>query len=303
MPDAPTGGDAAPTSASAMLGEPATPTDAPAPAPSGDAPPAPKTSTHDSGNQDFYQSITDEDLRAFAQGKHLDSTDKVLRSYKELESLKGVPPERLVRLPEDISTIEGIQDALGKLGLPEDPDGYDVLEGDDNKPMRELFHKAKITSAQAKLLAEGYDAHVQQLTEHQQKQAEQQSQLDLENLKREWGAAYDYNLSAARGIARKLELDVDTMASMEGALGTDKFMKLMATMGKMVGEGRAPDANGKDGNGFGAPLTPAQARAKRDALLGDPEFQQRLMSSDARVRQAAMEERSRLSQLAYDMEA
>src|SRR4051812_22872278 len=74
------------------------------------------TTTTAAANAPWYGGVADAELRGFAELKGWKSPDDALVSYRNLEKLQGVPPERLLKLPEKADD-PAWSEIHGKLGF------------------------------------------------------------------------------------------------------------------------------------------------------------------------------------------
>lgn len=252
-----------------------------APPPAAAAVPSPSSSLTTPG--DWTAGFSD-DQKAFIANKHFTKTQDLLDSYVALEKFRGIPQERILALPEggNFDSPEG-RALLEKLGMPKDAKGY-ALEvpketGDPkfSEWAQEAFHKRGLTKAQA----EGINADWNAMRAEQVKAYQENLEASAKNadaaLRKEWGMAYEQNRVVADAGAKNAGITAEEYRSLGMALGNEKAMKLLHKIGASTGEssfisGRpAPDGT----------LAPNQARLKRDALLNDSKFRDRLLNNDA----------------------
>jgi len=245
--------------------------------------------------------------RGMAELKGWKSPADVFTSYANLEKYHGVPPERLVRLPENLDDTEALASVYGRLGRPEKPEGYGI-EGADAELLAAL-HKHGLTTRQVKGLHEVLTARSKTAQEAAEKQRFERVDVEMTALKREWGPEYDRRIRqgqavaekvyAAMGYATKEEFEVD-LEALQAQMGPAKVLKLFAELGKGSGEQGfvEGDPAGANGNG-GFAVSKNTALAKLSALAADPDFQAKLRSPVDAVRKAALSERARWSDIAY----
>jgi len=264
-------------------------------APSGDAAPA-------SNDSPWFSTIENEETRGYAEQKNWKNMEAAVESARNLEKLKGVPEEQLLKLPKDMNDAEAMKAIYDRLGKPGEASGY-KLEGheygDDTKWLMDAMHSSNLSDAQAKPLMDAIAAQNEAAIEQANEAFSQQAQVDLQELKTEWGAAHDAKIGAAKNIIGKLGLDTETLSGMEQSMGTKAFMNTLAAMGEMIGETKALDLQDPNSS-LGNKLSPEGAQSKLSSLNNDPDFQTRLMSPDRKIREAAINERSLLSKMAYD---
>jgi hypothetical protein len=163
--------------------------------------------------------------------------------------------------------------ALRAVQPPDTPDAYElpVPDGEDPafaKSMAPVLHKAGVSPAQAKALAEGWNALASQ---QRQAAADAQAASEREasaladrqdqDLKREWGTAYTEKAehgkravaagAAAAGVDSKVLLD--GLQALEAKIGYGAMMKFFAFHGQHIAEDKA---HGITQPGGGATLSP-----------------------------------------------
>lgn len=253
-----------------------------------------------------WYSTAPEELRGLAELKGWDVPEKALKSYRELEKFRGVPPERLLTLPDkdDSPEWEGVH---GKLGRPEKPEGYEI-EGADPELLAAL-HKEGLSKRQAKNLAGVLVSRAQAAQAAAAKQSDEAVQAEDAALRREWGAEYDANVKRGQEVAAKVfkavgfeskeEMDgfLDAMQKSAGKDGYSKTMKLFAFFGRNLGEHGFVQGDAGAAQPFG--MTPAAAKAAILALEADPAWQKRFLDDNKATRAGAMAEKDRLYRVAY----
>ena len=150
MPDEPAGSTAIAPAATA----PATTT----PAPTVTAPPT--TSATPAFSWDT-SGLSPDNLN-LVRDRQWKGIDDSITSYRNLEKLSGVPPDRLLKLPTDKDGPDAWKPIFQRLGMPETADKYTVPlpEGDKGefaKVAREWFHGANMTQAQVTKVAEQWN--------------------------------------------------------------------------------------------------------------------------------------------------
>lgn len=221
--------------------------------------------------------------KGLLENKGFDTPAKILDSYISLEKHIGVPKERLLRLPEKESDVEGWNGIYDKLGRPKSADDYSLPENtteDFAKWAKSAFHKYGLSKKQGESLVNEYV----QMTQAQAEKMNQDFKDQIANqeyaLKKEWGAAYDQNIIHARKAAKAFNIDADTVDKLESAMGYDKVMKFFSEIGSKVGEDVFVSNDNVGGGGFGV-LTPNQALNRIETLKSDPEFRAKLAKGDA----------------------
>lgn len=272
-PAQPLGGDSGFPPIRAVGSEPS----APVP-PSGDATPAAPA---------WYDGLPAED-RAYIATKGWDKEGKtpadILKSYRNIERLRGVDADKLVRVP-DWSNAEEVAQFRARLGVPEAPEGYEPVEVQTpTGPLRpeliaKISHRIGATPAQH---AEMMAATGELLTEIFQSEAEdvaRRNANELIDLKKEWGTRFDENNQAVDNAVAQLGLDAEFIEALKIAGGEAKTRRVLAQIGMRLAEH-------KPASGSSAPslMTSDIAKAQIDQLKGDREFFQKLQSGDTEAR-------------------
>lgn len=276
---------AAPASTSAaMAASPAA-----APATSGAAAPAPTTT--ETINPGSWMAGFNDELKGYVNNKGFKDPAAVADAYRNLEKLQGVPQDRLLKLPESFYdektgalTAEG-RAIKERLGAPKTTAEYGIeipKEGGDAKRLENFLrvaHDLGLTKSEAQKLAAADGEYFNQFTTAM-RETQAAAFRDQETaLKKEWGAAYDNNKNIASDAVRRLGWDAAKIDAVSGAIGHAETMKLLANLGKSVGEGAF--VQGQRPN---TPLEPATARAQIKEKMADKDFYGRLMNGEAEAK-------------------
>lgn len=240
----------------------------------------------------------DEATAAYITNKGWDNPIKAIESYRNLEKFAG-GSKSLIELPGDDAPPEKVSEFYDRLGRPKSPAEYGIQppEGAD-KALADWFtktaHDQGLNAKQAKGLFEQWQAMSSERVQAMEAEAAQATEIGIRDLKREWGAAYDANITAGRRAAAGLGFDEAKLSSLESKLGTGEMLKLFATLGSKMGE---PDfaVNGRSGDAAGFGTSPAAALQQISDLKNDQGFMTRYMSGD----KDAMAKMTRLTGLAY----
>lgn len=146
--------------------------------------------------------------------------------------------------------------ALRESAAPETPDAYEipVPDGEDPafaKSVAPLMHKAGLSPAQAKTLAEGWNqmqaAQRQAAIEAQEayeREAGALAEREEADLRREWGASFDAQSEhGRRAVAQFIPGDTaqkqKVAQAMEQVIGYAGMMRMWSSIGKLIGEDAA----------------------------------------------------------------
>ena len=230
------------------------------------------------GSKPWYAGITDPDLRGLAELKKWDSPDKALQSYKHLESHMGVPPERLLKLPEKPED-PGWAEIKSRLGFaaPETAEEYElpIPEGFNDDYAKAIAAKAKelgIPKHMLRGLSEHNNELVKSILDANEK-ADAQRQTDaLAALRADWGGTFDTTMALAQRaeetVMRETGLSQESVDAWRAA-DPQGYYKLQAYFGSKMGEGRRID-------GESAPtpqaMSPEAARTQLKSRMADPDW-------------------------------
>lgn len=268
-------------SGSAMLaGNPAS-----ADAAAGDTGGAPAASTPAApaaNSANWYDSINDADLRGYVQNKGWSDPVELATGYRNLEKLLG--GEKLP-MPKGETDAEGWGRVYDALGRPKDATGYKLAlpEGADPafaQAAAGKFHELGLNAKQASALAEWWNGQAATVTQAQAQAQSQATERDISGLRQEWGQAFDENVEMGRRAAAQFGLDQVKLTAMENAIGTGELLKLMAQVGRGLGEDKFVGSDSR--TSFG--LTPAAAKQRIDQLTQDPDFRAKYLSGNADAR-------------------
>jgi hypothetical protein len=240
----------------------------------------------------------DPGLKDYVTNKGFQDPKMLLESYVNLEKLRGVPQERLLKLPDSADAPEW-NDVYSKLGKPPTPEGYGFIvnEGADKTFAdwaKNTFHQLNLSTTQAQSLIEQLKEFDSVQTVHEQEKYAIEVQEQTKALQKEWGAAYQQNIARAQAAYRSFGLPDSALKALEGAMGFDGVMKFMHNIGSRIGEHGFVSGQSGQGFGDGVILTPSQAKSRIQALKSDPEFTSRYIKGDVKARS----EMSRLHEMA-----
>lgn len=226
----------------------------------------------------------DELTVGYAQNKGWDSPLKALDSYRNLEKLLGADKaNNAVIVPKADADPKDWSAIYDRLGRPTGPDGYkfEAANGDQNftKALSEKFYELGLTKNQGEQFAGWFNEMMTKGQESETSAAAARFEAEHQELKNEWGAAYEKNVLIAREGAAQLGMSKELIDKIEGAIGTKATMQLFQQYGAIVPEDRL--VTGGQNTGFGSSMTPAQAKAEIQSLMQDREFVSKYIGKNA----------------------
>lgn len=246
------------------------------------------TDTPATTTQPWHATIADADMRGFVELKGWDTPDKAVQSYRQLESHIGVPPDRLLKLPEkpdDPAWLE-VHKRLG-FAAPDDAAGYelDVPEGFNDDYAKAIANKAKelgIPKHMLKGLSAFNNEYVKTQLDAQEKAIEQGVTEARASLKAEWGGQYEPSMALAQRAEAAMKADLgvgdEEMLAMMNA-SPRAYYKMLAGYGGSMREAPHIDGDGSGSNPLRA-MSPDAANARIRELKNDPSFRQRYLDGD-----------------------
>lgn len=271
---------------------PATP---PAAAPDANAPPA-------AASDPFFKSLKDPALRGYAEVKGYKHADPVefsealLKSYQNLEKLRGVPAERLLTLPENMEDAEAMKPILEKLGYaaPAEASAYGFTEIEGAEPevakgYAELAMKHGIPVKQAQAVFADIIAMEKQARESLMTEVAEETAAEIGRLQGEWGPKYDERIEVARRAVRQFGFTEDELKQMETNVGAAAMYKRFHQIGLSLQEGGFVEGAAKTS----MVMSPDAARTEHARLMQDRDFMARYLRGERDAR----EKMSRLNQV------
>lgn len=227
------------------------------------AAPAPKVAIPEN-----WKEALDPDLLENASIKSIKDVNALAKSFIHGQKLVGA--DKIV-VPSNLTSEEEWQGIYKKLGMPESPEKYEFNAGDSGKEFvgkfKSLAIEAGILPKAAEKLFAFFDSESKAVLEAGDSSAKAAYDQTVENLKKDWGQAYDRKLSNASGLFQQYA-DEDTKKFMkETGFGNNPLvLKMMAKIADSFGEDKfvAPGGNGQMG------ITPGEADAQIKAIYKDP---------------------------------
>ena len=264
----------------------------------------------DASNKRWYDTLSEEH-RGVLQHKGWLNEDpvialtKVTESYSHLEKMHGVPADRIVKLPGRDAKPEDWRSVFQKLGAPEKAEDYELPmpeQGSDAAladQAKQWFHKIGATKDQAKQFVEEWNAFATQAGEAAANDQRARIAADVDELKKEWGQAFDKRVNTAAAVMVDLGFDDSAVEGLRQALGTKRMSEMFYRLAEKMGEDSFVSSD--NGNLSRGAMTPAQAKAELSQMQLDEGFRKALMNPRDPGHAAAVEKRERLYKVAYDM--
>lgn len=221
------------------------------------------------GGEKWYDSLNDEYKNHPSIQKFQDANG-MAKSYLALETMLG---QEKIPVPKGADDTNAWALYRKAFDVPETADKYNIkvegVEDDKLKGLKDIFHKYNIPQAAAQELT---NAHIQDFKDYEAAKVQAfnaEADKASEELRKDWGAKYEENLTAAKTFLEKMSISKEEYDYFDNKIGNDpKFIKLLSKMGQSISEG---NLGGFEGQGGGFAKTPAEAKAELDKILNDPD--------------------------------
>ena len=233
----------------------------------------------------------DTDTQGYIGNKGWKGAADVIHGYRNLEKLMGHDRAgRTLTIPKE---GEDTSDFYTKLGRPGKAEEYNFGESDGELTdwFRSKAFDLGLSQDQASKLLSDWNEHVGELSEGQDADAKADYDNQWNDLKKDWGSAYDANINAAKKAAAKFGFEAEEIDAMEKALGPRKLFHRMSDIGRALAE----DSFESGDREYNFRYSPSEAQNRISDLKNDSVFMQRYMSGD----KDALEKMTRLMQAAY----
>lgn len=249
-----------------------------------------------------WTSSLDPDLQNYVNIKGFKEPADVLKSYKNFEKLQGAPQERVLKLPNEADSPDW-DGVYTKLGKPATPEGYGFEIADDAdasgaesvQHMAKMFHELNLTKDQGSQLMERVQEFEGQLEAREQAEYNARVTQEENDLKKDWGMAFDQNMKVAKKAVRAFGLPDAALDALEQSMGFKNTMSFFHDLGTKISE--AAFHSEIESNSFAGDnvLNPEQAKAKISELKNDRSFIEKYAAGDTKAKQ----QMARLHMMAY----
>lgn len=202
-----------------------------------------------------------------------------IKAHREAEKLMGVPADQLLRVPKDLSDVEGWNKVHQRLGVPADAKEYDfttiknkageTLNEDVANTMRGLVAELKIPKSTASILVQKIVDLADKSQEESLAKGAGELAQEQEKLKANWGSNMTANQTVAQNAMRALGVTDEHEEALKSTIGYAATMELFRNIGSRMGESNFIE--GGSGN-KGPAMTKEAAQYRLDQLQNDAEW-------------------------------
>lgn len=244
---------------------------------------------------------------AYVANKGWTSAADVIKSYQGAESLIGRDPSTLLTMPRADDPV-GLRAVHSKLGMPETADKYEFdAPAEGNVPANEdymtwargAFHKAGLSTAQAKQLVAENNAYAQAQFDKSVEDYDLSVQTDKTALLKEYGGGHERMMNAATAAAKSLNFTSEMIDALERTIGYGGTMKFFVGLGTKMSEDGFESGDQGNKGGFGGQSTPDEAKQQWEAMKIDPAESAALRDNQHPGHKAAKEKQTKLFAIMY----
>lgn len=200
----------------------------------------------------WFGSELNEDDKAYLEAKNFKAPKDLYKSLRSAE--KMIRGDRISGPPEDPEKHGEWLRETGldkRLGIPEEATGYDVQAPDFDDSVKpfvnwgderqskvlEKAHELNMTPQQVQGMLDLYAGELAGDVQAHVTEAQADEERMQAELKREWGDAYDTNLTAALEVAKETGLDENKIEAMRsgGLIGSTELTKLLHEVAQFRG--------------------------------------------------------------------
>lgn len=267
------------------------------------------------GSTPVLDFITDAQLKADPSLATFKGVEGLARSYAATKKLVGGDASEFFKIPTDKTTPEERDKFWNTLGRPETADKYQVpktvvdqqealmISNETLAEFGKTAHQLGLSNSQFAAVTEWYAGFVKSSSDALEAQVTTARGTAETALKTQWGGAYDEKVALAKDALKELSRDDPTLVDfMEtSGLGNDpRMLRMFERLGRSMKEDLLRDGKGgQPGAAFGQQLTPEQATAEHNRLMGDTEFYKKWIDKNHPGHDDAIKQVSRLMEQRY----
>jgi|SRR5215471_7705624 len=242
------------------------------------------------GDKPWYDTaIPEGPARDLARTKKYANPAVLATSYAELERINASRDDsKMIRIPDENAKPEDWNQVYERLGRPKDLTGYDKVNwGANADPAlvefgKGLAYKLGLSPKAAEgIMAAEWNKFVETSNAKFADQQKTEGAQALAQIKAEWKGDFEANQARGRQVLSALTkagFSEADLASVERNIGIPAVVKLLATIGKLSGEGQLLTTGGQGSGSDPSQMTPEQAKSEIQRRTADKDFQKTYMT-------------------------
>ena len=221
-------------------------------------------------SDNWYESFESEEIKNAPSLRNFKSMEGLVKSFLSAQRMVGKSPHAVV-IPDENATDEERAEFFTKIGRPESPDEYDIkppenieelgLQWSDEsaKAFANKAHELGLTNKQAQDLVNWHNEITVGSIKSADEQIGQEYEQATQELKKEWGNAYDSNVKLVDTFINKLGLS--ELVINKGLANDPTFIKAMRGIAMKTSEDKFIEGDVHD--------TPSNAQEEINRIMGD----------------------------------
>ena len=221
-------------------------------------------------SDNWYESFESEEIKNAPSLRNFKSMEGLVKSFLSAQRMVGKSPHAVV-IPDENATEEERNEFFTKIGRPESPDEYNIKPpenldelglqwNDENaKAFANKAHELGLTNKQAQDLVNWHNEITVGSIKTAGEQVGQEYEQATQELKKEWGNAYDSNVKLVDTFINKLGLS--ELVINKGLANDPTFIKAMRGIAMKTSEDQFIEGDVRD--------TPSNAQEEINRIMGD----------------------------------
>lgn len=234
-----------------------------------------------------------DEMKGYVETKGFADAGALATSYQNLEKLRGVPEDQLLRWPDDPAAAGAMDPVYTKMGRPETAAEYTNTLGDgfDGGVFAAAAERAHQLG-----LGDGQFQGLQQIMQDQAVAMQEKQETDATTAFDQWKAANETGFQDAARVMSAVGMNEDGIAAL---LAGDKtaIYDFAAKVGAKTSEAAIVHGDKPQGEGFG--MSVDAAKVKISELFTDKAFTDAYYSGSRTIRQPAIDRMMALQKLAH----
>lgn len=220
-----------------------------------------------------WHSLLPDDLKGEKSLELIRDLPSLAKSYVHAQKNFGADK---IAIPDKFATEEDWQKVYQRLGLPKDLKEYSIepskemgFEGQDLEDLKAAAHKMGIMPKQLQGVLNWYEGYAKKAIQSTEAELANETKVQTEELKKEWGQAYDKKVAEAQFVIKTLKDDNLAKFLEDTGMGNHpQMIKVFQKLGEMMGEAKISGQK-ESVSSFGSVKSPAEAKIAYGKIISD----------------------------------